>query len=112
MGPGASGTATLTITAPDGQSRDIEIPAKPGITRYAWAGGMSSGGRGRGGAGAAGGRGGAAGAAGRAGGAGGGGRGGGGGRLEPGTYQLKLTLGSAVSTGMLVVREDPIAKEK
>lgn len=99
MGPNARGAATLTITAPDGQSRDIEIAAKPGITRFAWAGGMSSGGRG--GAGA------------RAGGALGGGRAGGsGGRLKPGTYQLKLTLGTSVASGTLMIREDPIEKMK
>ena len=99
MGPNARGAATLKITAPDGQSRDIEIAAKPGITRFAWAGGMSSGGRG--GAGA------------RAGGALGGGRAGGsGGRLKPGTYQLKLTLGTSVASGTLMIREDPIEKMK
>ncbi len=90
MGPEAGGMATLAITAPDGRSRDIAVPAKPGITRFAWTGGLSSGGGGRGG-----GRG-----------------GGGGGPLLPGTYQLRLTIGSSAASGTLMIREDPIANQR
>jgi len=85
LGSGASGTATLDVTAPDGSTRTMSIPAKPGITRYpldmrsaaaiaaaaaAANANEEGGGGGRaggaGGRGAAGGRGGAAGAAGAA----------------------------------------------
>ncbi len=110
LGSGATGMATLEITGPEGQSRKLSIPARPGIIRYAWdgrydspAGGGAPGGRGGRGAGAAGG------AAGRAGGGGGGGqRGGGAGRAAPGTYSLKLTLGDQTVTGTLVLRADPL----
>src|SRR5207247_6906115 len=69
-GPGATGTASLEITSPDGRTRTISVPAKPGVTRFVWDGRMDSpapaitdsaatggrggrggGGRGRGGAG-------------------------------------------------------------
>jgi hypothetical protein len=97
LGAGATGMATLEITNPDRFARTLSIPAKPGITRYAWNvrgdvaadvfAGEEGGGRGagaaRGGAGGAGGgRGGAGGAGGGRGGAGGAGgaRGAGGGR--------------------------------
>uniref|UniRef100_Q02DB5 Sortilin N-terminal domain-containing protein n=1 Tax=Solibacter usitatus (strain Ellin6076) TaxID=234267 RepID=Q02DB5_SOLUE len=109
MGPNAAGTATLDITSPDGRTRSLPLAAKPGITRYAWDGLMvaqaNGGRRGGGGRGV------------RGGGAGGGDEGSlpsGGGRgappprLLPGTYSLKLTLGSDVSIGTLMVREDPI----
>ena len=36
LGSAASGTASLEVTNPDGASRTVSIPAKPGITRYAW----------------------------------------------------------------------------
>lgn len=98
FGAGASGAARLEIAGPDGRSQAIAIPARPGITRYAWDGRVDAGGGGRGG-----GRGGA----GRAGGAG---RGGGSGRPVPGTYTLTLTLGTASATGTLQVREDPVLK--
>jgi photosystem II stability/assembly factor-like uncharacterized protein len=101
FGAGASGTATLTIADPAGATREIEMPARPGIVRYVWTGGMNTPVVGRGGRGGAGGRG---------GGGRGGGRGGGAGRLEPGTYGLTLTLGGASASGTLVVREDPILK--
>jgi photosystem II stability/assembly factor-like uncharacterized protein len=100
LGAGASGSATLEVTGPDGTVRTMSIPAKPGITRYALdmrsaaaiaaaaanaavsdeggGGGGRAGGAGGRGAGAVGGRGaagGAAGAAGAGGGRGAGGRG-------------------------------------
>jgi photosystem II stability/assembly factor-like uncharacterized protein len=90
FGAGATGSATLEISSPDGRTRAIAVPAKPGITRYVWDGRIDAGG-GRG--------------AGRG---GGGGRGGGAGRLAPGTYGLKLTLGASSASGTLLVREDPI----
>ncbi len=123
LGAGATGTATLEVTSPDGTSRTLSIPAKPGITRYAWdmrsevpavaaAGdetGRAGGARGAGGGRAGGGGG------GRAGGGGGRGRGtggrGGGARPESGTYALKLTLGSSTATGSIVVRADPLTKQ-
>ena len=103
LGPNASGQAQLDITSPDGKTRSLEVPAKPGITRYAWDGRMTAppaGGGRRGGFGGGG-----------RGGPGGGGRGGRGGaaeRLEPGTYALKLTLGGASAAGTLAVRADPL----
>lgn len=123
FGAGASGNATVTITAPDGKMRALDVPVHPGIVRYAWAGGMqtplargrggrSAGGAGEGrGAGAAGGGGGAEAGGGREG--AGAGNFGGGGRgaaapLEPGDYQLRLTLGDSVSTGTLELRPDPL----
>ena len=36
LGKGATGTATLEITSPGGRTQMISVPAKPGITRYAW----------------------------------------------------------------------------
>jgi hypothetical protein len=127
LGRGAAGTVTLEITNPDGVSSTISIPAKPGITRYAWemrpqaaaAGAVAGEGdeaaaAGRGGRGAAG-----APAGGRGAGAGRGGRGGGGAaagrgnaaaaaRSEAGVYALKLTIGGATATGSLLLREDPM----
>ncbi len=110
LGPNAAGNATLEITSPDGRTRSLPIPAKPGITRYAWDGrveapaaGVSR--RGGGGRAAA-----APAPAGEEGGAVffGGGRGGPPPRLAAGVYSLKLTLGSDVATGTLAVRQDPI----
>ena len=53
LGPTATGNATLDITAPDGRTRSVSVPATPGITRYAWDGRIgpapSGGGRGGGG---------------------------------------------------------------
>ncbi|NQW03065.1 MAG: hypothetical protein HQ485_03470 [Acidobacteria bacterium] len=98
MGAAASGTATLEITAPSGQSAQIDLPAKPGITRYQWDGRLAAPGQ-------------AGQAAGRGAGRGGTGRGGGGGgALEPGTYQLTLRLGPNEATGTLAVRADPIIR--
>ncbi|HEX3879924.1 MAG TPA: hypothetical protein VHW24_23235, partial [Bryobacteraceae bacterium] len=100
LGPNAPTEATLDITAPDGRTRSISIPAKTGITRYIWDGRMTAppvGAPGRGGRGA-----------------GGGGRGaGGGGRaaaapLTPGAYTLKLTTGTDTATGKLTIRQDPL----
>jgi photosystem II stability/assembly factor-like uncharacterized protein len=129
LGAGATGTAKLEVTSPDGTSRTFSIPAKPGITRYAWdmrseaaaaaaaaasAAGDATGGAG-GARGAGGGRGGRAGGGG--GGAGGSGRGGGGrgagGGARPaiGPYALKLTLGAATATGSIMVRADPLTKQ-
>ncbi len=92
FGPSAAGTATLEITSAAGRTRSIAIPAKPGITRYAWdgrleapaAGGTGGRGAGRGAAPAA---------------------------SATGSYALKLTLGDAAATGTLVVREDPLLKK-
>jgi photosystem II stability/assembly factor-like uncharacterized protein len=102
LGAGAAGEATLEITGGEGQSRTVQIPARPGITRYAWDGRFDpepgAGGTGRRGGRGAGGR----------GQGGGGGRGGGAGRLTPGTYSLKLTLGDASATGTLLLRPDPL----
>ncbi|MGH9480605.1 MAG: WD40/YVTN/BNR-like repeat-containing protein, partial [Terriglobales bacterium] len=86
LGAGATGTATLAITSSGGETRTIEVPARPGITRYVWDGSMRA-------------------AAGR------GGRGGRGtptAPLEPGTYSLTLTYGGASARGSLAVRPDPI----
>ena len=114
LGSGATGTASLEVTNPDGAARTVSIPAKPGITRYAWdlrsaaavaaataaaEGGEEGAGAGRGGGRGAGG---AAGGRGAADGRGGGGRGAGGRgagaaalaeRTVPGVYTLKLTVG-------------------
>ncbi len=140
LGSGASGTATLDVTAPDGSTRTMSIPAKSGITRYpldmrsaaaiaaaaaavnaneeGGGGGRAGGAGGRGAGGAGAGRGGAAGAGrgGAAGGRGAGGAGGGGGRgaavaATTGAYALKLTIGSFTTTGSLVVRSDPLLKQ-
>jgi photosystem II stability/assembly factor-like uncharacterized protein len=105
LGPHATGNATLEITSPDGRTRALQLPAEPGITRYAWDGRMetsaaTTGGGRRGGGG------------GRGAGGGGGGRGGGAAaRPTPGSYSLKLTLGSDVATGTLMLREDPLLKQ-
>lgn len=101
LGAGAQGTATLEITSPDGKTRSLQVPAKPGITRYAWDGRMTA-------QAARGGR--AANPDGEEGGgrAGGGGRGGAAAQLIPGAYGLKLTMGGETATGTLNVREDPI----
>jgi len=95
LGPHATGSPTLEITSPDGHTRSLPVPAAPGITRYAWDGRMDAP---------------AGGGGGRRGG-GGGGRGGAAARPTAGTYALKLTLGSDVATGTLVLREDPILKQ-
>jgi photosystem II stability/assembly factor-like uncharacterized protein len=86
LGPNAAGDARLEITSPAGQTRSLSVPARPGITRYAWDGRMTA-------PPAGGGR---------------GGRGGAPQRLAPGAYTLKLTSGSDVATGTLAVRADPI----
>jgi hypothetical protein len=100
MGRGATGTATLAITAPDGTTGTLDVPGRPGITRYRWNGRLPApGSEGRGGRGAGAGR----------GGRGGGGRGGGS-ALAPGTYRLTLRLGPDAATGTLVVRPDPILR--
>jgi photosystem II stability/assembly factor-like uncharacterized protein len=100
MGRGATGTATLAITAPDGTTGTLDVPGRPGITRYRWNGRLPAPGReGRGGRGAGAGR----------GGRGGGGRGGGS-AIAPGTYRLTLRLGPDAATGTLVVRPDPILR--
>ena len=100
LGPHATGNATLEITNPDGHTRSLQVPAEPGITRYAWDGRMetpaATGGGRRGGGGGRG---------------AGGGRGGAAARPTAGTYSLKLTLGSDVATGTLVLKEDPILKQ-
>ena len=102
LGPNASGEVKLDITDPQGHTRSLSVPAKPGINRFAWDGRMApppaSGGRRGGGA---------------AGGGGGGtGRGGAPARLDPGTYTLKLSLGPAEASGTLNVREDPILQHQ
>ncbi|HTR77555.1 MAG TPA: hypothetical protein VMH39_05575, partial [Gemmatimonadaceae bacterium] len=108
IGARATGSATLEISAPDGRSRTVSIPARAGITRYAWDGRLEPA------AGSASvppavGRAGAGGSRGGGGGGRGGGRGGGT-PAGPGTYSLTLTLGSSTSSGTLVVRADPILK--
>jgi photosystem II stability/assembly factor-like uncharacterized protein len=42
LGPNASGDAKLEIASPDGRVRSLTVPAKPGITRYAWDGRMTA----------------------------------------------------------------------
>lgn len=86
LGAGASGTATLAITSPGGQTRTIAIPARPGITRYAWDGRMAAPQRGRG-------RGAFAPPA----------------PLKPGVYKLSLTAGGRTVIGTLEIRPDPLA---
>lgn len=98
LGPNALGEAKLDITSPDGRVRSLSVPAKPGITRYAWDGRMTA-------PAAGGGRG------GRGGGGGFGGRGGAEQQLSPGTYNLKLTVGSDAASGTLAVRADPILEK-
>jgi hypothetical protein len=89
LGAGASGTATLEITSPNGHTRTLSIPARAGITRYAWDGRMEApptaapGARVR--------------------------------RapppvIAPGVYKLKLTYGGTTSYGSIVVRPDPLLK--
>lgn len=114
LGASAAGNATLEITAPDGRTRALPVPATPGITRYVWDGRVAAvaiGGRRGGGRGAAG----ATAEATVSAGGGeegpapqGGGRGAPPPRLASGTYSLKLTLGNDVATGTLLVREDPM----
>jgi len=102
LGPNAAGEANLEITSPDGRTRSLTVPAKPGITRFAWDGRMTAppaGGGRRGGGGGAGF-------------AFGGGRGGAPPRLAPGTYGLKLTMGGATAAGTLAVRADPLLESK
>jgi len=102
LGPNATGNATLEVSSPDGHTRALQVPAEPGITRYAWDGRMeapaATGGGRRGGGGGRGA-------------GGGGGRGGAAARPATGTYSLKLTLGSDVATGTLALKEDPILKQ-
>jgi photosystem II stability/assembly factor-like uncharacterized protein len=86
LGAGAAGTATLAITSPGGETRSIEMPARPGITRYAWDGRMAEPQRGRG-------RGAFAPPA----------------PLTPGIYKLTLTAGGRTASGKLEVRADPLA---
>ncbi len=107
LGAAASGTATLEISGPDGQTRALSIAAKPGITRYAWDGRIVSPAPTR----PQGQRGGRAGGTGGAPGGGAGGRGGVAARPEPGTYALKLTLGDSTATGTLILRADPLLKQ-
>jgi hypothetical protein len=113
LGAGATGSASLEISSPDGRTRTLAIPAKPGITRFVWDGRMDAppapvvavdpaAGGGRGAAGG-----------GRGGGRGRGGPGGGRGNappLVPGTYNLKLTFGGSTALGTIVIRADPILK--
>jgi photosystem II stability/assembly factor-like uncharacterized protein len=115
LGAGATGTAALEIMSPDGRARKLSIPARPGITRYAWdgrfdgaAGAGPQGGRGARGAGA---RGVSVGEPVGGGGLAAGGRGAGAARPAPGTYSLKLTLGERTTTGTLVLRADPLMKQ-
>jgi photosystem II stability/assembly factor-like uncharacterized protein len=91
LGNGATGTASLAITSPDGRTRTLSIPARAGITRYAWDGRMeppsTAGVRGAGAF-----------------------------RDVPpviasGVYNLKLTYGGATSSGTLTVRPDPLLKQ-
>ena len=124
VGGAATGIAQLEIETLDGARKfTAEIPATPGITRYAWNmrfGGADAPGGGRGGRG--GGRGG--GRAGGGGDAGAAGRGGGGdmtdappaaqpqsggGAAEPGVYRVRLTLNGRVLTSTLTIRADPDA---
>ena len=88
LGNGATGTATLEITSPDGHTRTLSVPAKPGITRYAWDGRMDAP---RTGAAA--------------------GRGAPPVVLAPGVYKLKLTYGGSTSSGTLLVRADPLLNQ-
>jgi len=89
LGAGASGTATLEITSPDGRSRALSVPAKSGITRYAWDGRMeapptaAAGARVRRSPPAV---------------------------IAPGVYKLKLTYGGMTSNGSIVIRPDPLLK--
>src|SRR6185312_8488881 len=87
LGANATGTARLAITSPGGQTRTIDIPARPGITRYAWDGRMAApqrgGGRGAGFAPPA--------------------------PLAPGVYKLTLTAAGHTSTGTLEIRPDALA---
>jgi hypothetical protein len=103
LGAGASGTVVLEVTDPSGAVRRVTIPAKPGITRYAWdmrgaGAGAPPGGGGEGApaSGAAPGRG------------AGGGRGAAPRAPVPGTYTLKLTINGQSATGTLAVRADPV----
>jgi hypothetical protein len=110
LGRGAAGTASLEITNPDGVASTMSIPAKAGITRYAWD--MRDQGAAPTGPGAARGRGAGAGRGGRAGGRGGGNAGRANAAAPPrsgaGVYALKLTIGGATATGTLALRDDPI----
>ncbi|MES2359737.1 MAG: hypothetical protein V4529_15480 [Gemmatimonadota bacterium] len=90
LGAGASGTATLEITSPDGRSRTLSVPARPGITRYAWDGRMEApptaapGARARRAPPAV---------------------------ITPGVYKLKLTYGGSTSNGSIVMQPDPLLKQ-
>ncbi|HEY2015678.1 MAG TPA: hypothetical protein VGH38_19375, partial [Bryobacteraceae bacterium] len=105
LGPNATGTATLEIAGPEGVTRSLQVPAKPGITRYAWDGRMvpppAGGGR-RAAANPS--------AEEEGGPVQGGGRGGAVPHPVAGTYGLKLTLGTDVATGTLMLRPDPILR--
>ncbi|MGH9518034.1 MAG: VPS10 domain-containing protein, partial [Terriglobales bacterium] len=84
LGPDASGSATLTITDPAGQTRSINVPATPGITRYVWDGRMSppaTSGRGRFAPPPP---------------------------LAPGAYQLQLAAAAARAHATLTLRPDPL----
>lgn len=85
LGEHAEGTASLTITDPAGQTRTLEIPARPGITRYVWDGYMAEPKRD---------------AAGFF-------------RppppLTPGVYQLSLTADGATAHGTLALKPDPLS---
>lgn len=85
LGSGATGTASLEITNPDGRTRTLSLPAKPGITRYVWDGRMDAP---QSGAGA--------------------GRGAPPAIITPGVYNLKLSYGGSTSSGTLLVRADPL----
>lgn len=85
LGEHAQGMASLKITDPAGQTRTLEIPARPGITRYIWDGYMAEPKRD---------------AAGFF-------------RppppLTPGVYQLSLTADGATAQGTLVLKPDPLS---
>jgi photosystem II stability/assembly factor-like uncharacterized protein len=81
LGPSAFGEAKLEITGPDGATRNVSVPAKPGINRFPLPNAQ-----------------------------GGGRRGGATPRMSPGTYTLKLIVGSESASGTLVVRADPVGQ--
>ena len=87
LGSGATGTASLEITSPNGHTRILAIPAKPGITRYAWDGRMEPP---RSGTAV--------------------GHGPPPPLLMPGVYNLKLTYGGSSSNSTLTLRPDPLVQ--
>ncbi|MEO6778779.1 MAG: hypothetical protein ABI194_04935 [Gemmatimonadaceae bacterium] len=89
LGDGATGTAALAITSPDGRTRTLSVPARAGITRYAWDGEMEEPRSTTGARGAQAYRGAPP-------------------VISPGLYSLKLTFGGTTSTGTLTVRPDPL----